>query len=407
MTARLTKVLCCVDYFLPGYAGGGPIRSIANMQKLLAGDVELDILTRDRDLGAAAPYQGIAVNSWNQTNGGRVFYAGPKMFGVCGLQYCMEKERFDLVYLNSFFSPHASIRPYLWLRRTHPELPILIAPRGEFSPGALGLKHTKKRAFLTIARAMGLYRDVQWHASTADEKEDILRQFPAAAAIHLAADPVIAEHGQSLPDGLSTEQDDLLRIVFISRISPMKNLDGLLRIIATLPCRARLDIFGPIEDVAYWRMCEELIEGLPPHLSAQYKGPLAPEAVSSTFAAYHLFAFPTLGENFGHVVFEALRVGTPVLLSDRTPWRTQATGAITAIPLNDTKGWRSALYRAATQTPEERLEMRAATRSYARVYVRNSDDLRKNVLMFEAGAMEPTHRTRRKRHGLERSTKKN
>jgi len=36
---------------------------------------------------------------------------------------------------------------------------------------------------------------------------------------------------------------------------------------------------------------------------------------------HDLFFFPTLGENYGHVIMEALMAGCPVLLSDRTPWR--------------------------------------------------------------------------------------
>ena len=38
-------------------------------------------------------------------------------------------------------------------------------------------------------------------------------------------------------------------------------------------------------------------------------------------AANDLFFLPTRGENFGHVIAEALSVGTPVLISDQTPWR--------------------------------------------------------------------------------------
>lgn len=30
---------------------------------------------------------------------------------------------------------------------------------------------------------------------------------------------------------------------------------------------------------------------------------------------------PTQGENYGHVFIEALSSGTPILLSDQTPWR--------------------------------------------------------------------------------------
>jgi hypothetical protein len=38
-------------------------------------------------------------------------------------------------------------------------------------------------------------------------------------------------------------------------------------------------------------------------------------------AEYDLFLFPTLGENYGHVISEALASGCPVVISDQTPWR--------------------------------------------------------------------------------------
>ena len=38
---------------------------------------------------------------------------------------------------------------------------------------------------------------------------------------------------------------------------------------------------------------------------------------------------------FGHVIFEALSLGIPVLISDRTPWTNLVnSGSYAAIPLN-------------------------------------------------------------------------
>lgn len=386
MRIKPIKVLCCADYFLPGFAGGGPIRTIANMRDLLGGDVDLAVFTRDRDLGASDAFGGIPVDAWHETEDGRIFYASPDNFGVPGLMQVTERERFDLLYLNSFFSSRSSIRPYVWSRCAYPELPILLAPRGEFSPGALTQKRMKKRAFLALSRTVGLYRDIAWHASSETEKADILRQFPSAAVIHVVEDPVTLEEDAQLPDTPRTIDDGTLRLGFISRISPMKNLDGLLRMLGAVSCRAKLDIFGPIEDRSYWRLCENLIGKLPPNVTAVYKGPLAPDEVSRTFATYDLFPFPTLGESFGHVVFEALRVGTPVLLSDRTPWTHQNTGAITVLSLEDPDGWRAAFHQAARRTPDQRNYLRQTTRVYAETYARNSGTRQQNLAMFEAVA---------------------
>lgn len=38
MTTDSLKVHCVVDYYLPGFKGGGPLRTIANMRPMLANE---------------------------------------------------------------------------------------------------------------------------------------------------------------------------------------------------------------------------------------------------------------------------------------------------------------------------------------------------------------------------------
>jgi len=258
-----------------------------------------------------------------------------------------------------------------------------LAPRGEVSPGALSVKKYKKSVFLLLARLLGLYRDVYWHASTQMEAEDILRQFPNAVdRIHIAPDPVVASPLDAIHSPLSKEAGRL-RIAFISRISPKKNLDGLIRILANVRAPVELDVFGPIEEKNYWEQCERAIVSLPDNIQVSTHGPISPEVVSSTFARYDLFAFPTHGENFGHVIYEALRVGTPVLISDQTPWLPDASGAVTAIPLHDIDSWRTAIESAAAATNDQYRMRRLAALEYAQHYINTSVTMDENLRMFQ------------------------
>jgi len=379
------KVFCIVDHFLPGFKGGGPIRTIANMRDLLIDDVQISIFTRDRDLGSHSPYESIPADTWIQTEKGPVFYASPKMFGADGLKYALANETYDLIYLNSFFSFRSSISAYFGLRKNKKDTPVLLAPRGEFSPGALAIKSVKKQTFLKAVKLFGLYRDIQWHASTPSEKTDILRQFSSAdGKIHVAEDPVCLDFSASTSERHPPSQSGHLRLAFISRISPMKNLDGLLRILAITTCRTQLDIFGPVEDLAYWETCKRLIAELPPNASVSYKSELEADKVSSTFADYDLFALPSHGENFGHVIFEALRAGTPVLTSDQTSWHTDPNGALTAVPLDKIDWWRDKLHEFAYRSAVEKAHLRIAARAYAEAFVQHSGIREKNLSMFAA-----------------------
>ena len=68
---------------------------------------------------------------------------------------------------------------------------------------------------------------------------------------------------------------------------------------------------------------------------ARYPGSADHEQVPQIIERYDLFFLPTLGENYGHVIAEALTAGTPVLLSDATPWRNlNSHGIGWDIPLN-------------------------------------------------------------------------
>lgn len=381
-STRVINVLCVSDYFIPGYLGGGPITTLFNMRKQLFGEVNFFIFTRDRDLGVDAPYFGIQANQWLETPEGCVYYACPDFFGPRGLRKALDGQDFDIFYLNSFFSPSASIFLYLFLQSFSTKRRILLAPRGEFSPGALSIKKYKKKLFLAISRIFGLYNDVFWHASTINEAKDISRTMPTAKnRIYIAADPVVTELIEHTPFA-PREINAPLRMVFVSRISPMKNLDGLLQALMSVTVAVELDIFGPIEDEPYWELCKESISELPVNIFIRVHGSIAPRNVSGTFGKFDLFAFPTKGENFGHVIFESLRAGTPVLVSDQTPWCPDAGGALTVIPLHETTAWCEAIVKAAQRTKEEQEHLRKAARSYAIRYANESNSRKENIEMF-------------------------
>nr|WP_277351240.1 glycosyltransferase family 4 protein [Micromonospora sp. HNM0581] len=111
-----------------------------------------------------------------------------------------------------------------------------------------------------------------------------------------------------------------LRLVFISRISPMKNLLLALTAVRQVTEAVSLDIYGPIEDRQYWARCQSMINTMPANVEVGYRGELAPDQVRPTFNGYDASLLPTLGENFGHVILESLAASCPVICSDRTPW---------------------------------------------------------------------------------------
>ncbi len=376
------KVFCVADYFLPGYLGGGPITTINNLRKALLGKVDFSVYTRDRDLGSIEAYSEIIANKWISVPEGFVYYASPDNFGAWEIIRMIRSRKYDIIYFNSFFSAKGSIFPLLLLKLLNCKIQVLLAPRGEFSLGALALKSYKKKFYLVFSKIIKLYNNISWHASSPIEAEDISKIFPNAdKKIFIAGDPVCIEN--SYPALMSPRKESgRLRIVFVSRISPMKNIDYLLDILSSLSAPVQLDIYGPIEDEIYWKHCIELIKKLPSNIQVVLNGPISPNMVSSVFAKYDYFLFPTRGENFGHVIFECLRAGTPVLLSDRTPWMPDDTGAVSVISLDNISGWREAILRIVEMSHEEHECLRFGAISYANTYAKYESTKNDNFEIF-------------------------
>jgi len=111
-------------------------------------------------------------------------------------------------------------------------------------------------------------------------------------------------------------------MVFFARLSAMKNIGFLLQILPHVKGRIDFDIFGPLDsDFANeWQEIFGAFQKLGPSCRITYHGPMPSAESAATLADYELFIQPSLSENFGYSIVEALAAGTPVLISDRTPW---------------------------------------------------------------------------------------
>lgn len=367
-SAGKPQILMTIGSFLPGYKAGGPVPSVANLVARLGDEFGFSILTSDRDLGDSAPYADIPADQWINAYGARIRYCSPPMLTRRAFAATIRETPHDLLYLNSFFEPRFSIRPLLARRMGQlPKTPVLLAPRGEFSTGALSLKAARKRTYLKVGKAIGLFRGLHWHASTEHEAADIERTMGVRhESISIASD-LAAPLADRPPPLAARTTGAPLRVLFLSRISPMKNLDYALGILAGIDLPIVFTIVGPEEDAAYAQHCRSIAELLPENIQVRWAGPVTPDAIPETMAQHDLFFLPTRGENFGHVVAEALGSGTPVLLSDTTPWLgLEKLGLGHDIPLTERDQFRAALIKAWHQSPDLAAQQRGHIAAYAR-----------------------------------------
>lgn len=387
---RVVSVFCMSAFYLPGYKSGGPVRTISALTQHLHKEVEFNILTADRDLLDEHPYPGIIVNEWNDLHYSRVFFASPSKSFVNSFIKCFKETPHDILYLNSFFDFKFTLIPLIARRLgLIPKSVTILAPRGEFSAGALEIKKRKKKLYIFLTKLLGLYKNIIWHASSEYEASDIKRvmnfslkgQMPD---IHIACDltePLNSMVTEDISNKFSPENP--LKICFLSRISPKKNLAFALRILKKLKGEVIFDIYGPIEDSTYWRMCKDLISDMVPNVSINYCGAVENSKVRLVFSKYDLFFFPTRGENFGHVIAESMLAGTPVLLSDTTPWRNlEAIGVGWDLPIDNEQLFIDAIEETRNKTPEEYNQWRKNVHFYAKNKLQDSEAINDNRLLF-------------------------
>ena len=377
-------VLVFVAHYLPGYKFGGPLRSISNMIDSLGDEFDFKVITLDRDFLENRPYQNIVANEWNIVGKAKVLYCQPSMNSLLSLRRLLSRTDYDVLYLNSFFDPVFTIKALLLRRmRMIPVRPVVLAPRGEFSPGALRLKAYKKKPHLLCAKALGLYNDLVWHASTHYEAVDIKAALgKIASRIHIAVDLPTRSETSNEPQW-PDKSPDCLRIVFLSRISPMKNLDYALAVFDKVGISVKYDIYGTVEDRNYWELCRKIIKRLPGNISVEYKGELPHAKVHDVLRDHDLFYLPTRGENYGHVIHEALSAGLPILISDETPWRNLADKRIGwDLPLADPMAFASKIEAVAAMDAAEHHGMRKNAWEYGQQVDNNDEALNANRQLF-------------------------
>ncbi len=345
-------ILVMIDYYLPGFKAGGPLRTLANLVSRFSDEFRFQIITRDRDLGDSEPYGGVPTGCWVSSNGAEVLYLTPDQLSFRAICRIMQQTPHDMVYLNGLFSVPFSITPLFGVRAKRvPRQPIVLAPRGEMAPSALKKSVWRKRVYLSSARVTRMFDGVTWQASSKYEARDIYRKFPHA-------DIAVVPDAMAPPEASPTmirKNPGRAEVAFLSRIHPVKNLDFAIECLAEVREPIVFNIFGPIEDRRYWQRCQDAGRRLPPNIIMNHHGPVAPDKVRLTLSRHDALFLPTRGENFGHVILEALLAGVPVLTSDQTPWRGLANSGIGwDIPLTNRAGFVAALQQIAVMGIDSR-----------------------------------------------------
>jgi glycosyltransferase involved in cell wall biosynthesis len=362
------SVLACLASFWPGYDSTGPNISLKAFCEALCDEFDIRILARIPVKLERMP--DFDLHAWHDRGFAKVRYLKGGRVGAAGLRRVLSETPGEVIMLNSFFDRTFTI-PTLAMRRAGliPRRPVLLAPRGEFSEGALSLKAPQKSYYRKLVHAADLLGDSHLVATSELELADIRKQFPRAEVSLIPNFRGLFP----LPHRQPRPADAPLQLVFLGRISRVKGLDFGLQAIAASKRRIRFNIYGLLQDQDYWQHCQALAAAMPDGITVDYHGEVANDQVAGIIARHDAMLLPSLSENFGHAIFEALASGTPVIIGDRTPWRgLVARQAGWDLPVGDQAAFVDALRTLADFGPDERTAWQQGARACAEDHVRNN-----------------------------------
>jgi glycosyltransferase involved in cell wall biosynthesis len=197
--------------------------------------------------------------------------------------------------------------------------PLIVSPRGMLAPEALRISRTRKQLFWKLLQEGAYAGAAAWHA-TCEAEADEIRNFGVHAPISVISNGVdvfSACNGRELTPAPTRGKT----LLYLGRVHPKKALPVLVQAWAQVSgdfTDWRLRIVGPDENghaaelrelaskLGAERICIE-----PPVFGALKQAALSEASV---------FVLPTLNENFGIAVAEALGAGTPAIVTKGAPW---------------------------------------------------------------------------------------
>lgn len=357
----MRKILMVAGRYLPGYRDGGPVRSLINLTDWLGDEYDIRIICHDRDHGDDHPYPGITYGKFDTVGKAKVWYT--EVFSADIIERLAKDA--DVVYVAGLYDLYARLTMKL-KKAGRIAAPVYVAPMGSFSPEAFKIKGIKKRAFVLYMKMTGMFDNVVFSVTSKREADELEEVIGSGYRHVIAADlPRRTSCGH-----VRIKEKGKLALVHLSRICRKKNLAAIPDIIDHLDAdiSISLDVYGTAEDEDYLCECRERLDALKKRRGTfrwEYKGEADSTSVPEIFAAYDAFLFPTLGENYGHVIAEALAAGCIPVISDTTPWLDlEEKGCGYVCALYDKAAFADALVSLARMSEEEMKQMRGNCYAY-------------------------------------------
>ena len=200
--------------------------------------------------------------------------------------------------------------------------PYVLSPHGMLYPTALAVSHWKKAVMLKLWFDEDISKATCLHATCRKEAEHC-RTYGYEGPIAVIPNAVVFPEGVEAKKLQYTDERGRRQIGFLGRLHPIKKVENVLYAIANLDKKQRerlsFQVMGK-HDQTYESWLKEEVHRLGIDDSVEFVGFVSGREKYERLSRLAALLVPSVQENFGMIVPEALICGTPVYASLGTPW---------------------------------------------------------------------------------------
>lgn len=271
----------------------------------------------------------VPANKWTTLDGFQVKYYNETIVNKLSLPLLLNLKQdlalSDVVHIQAIFNTPTPVALHQAQKLNKP---VLLSPRGVLGDWIMENGNPLKKRWLKFF-IRPFASSIHWHATSQQEKEEILIHYPDAT-VHVIPNGIDIEKIQkeitptdkSIFEFYARQKVEGPVIVSMGRIHAKKGYDILIKSFKQLLWdfpKALLFIAG--QDEGEQRKLEQLIQKQNLKEKVFFTGPLDKNKKINFLANADIFALPSHNENFGNVYLESIACGTPIVASTHTPWK--------------------------------------------------------------------------------------
>lgn len=227
----------------------------------------------------------------------------------------------DVLHIHGVWMP-ANLHVANFGQKHH--IPYVINPRGDTEVARINydkLKKLKKQIVWNLW-SKKIVDNAACIIATSEQERESIRILGSKVPVAIIPNGIEFD---AFPKEVVHNHGEKKILLFLSRVNPIKGIELLIEAWSKLPVQLssewELHIAGNSDPKEYIHTLEDKVKNMNLANSIKFVGSITGEAKMRKYQDSNLFILPTLNENFGNVVAEAMMCECPVITTTNAPWR--------------------------------------------------------------------------------------